>query len=99
MASKYGKTPAQILLKYNIQRGLVVIPKSTNESRLRQNIELFDFTLVDEDMDLLAGLNENIRVCDFAFFKGSVWAFIFQLLGSLIHWDFFFLCVFFCLQN
>ncbi|XP_055716079.1 1,5-anhydro-D-fructose reductase isoform X2 [Phlebotomus papatasi] len=70
MASKYGKTPAQILLKYNVQRGLVVIPKSTNESRLRQNIELFDFTLVDEDMDLLAGLNENIRVCDFSFFKG-----------------------------
>ncbi|XP_059621643.1 1,5-anhydro-D-fructose reductase [Phlebotomus argentipes] len=70
MASKYEKTPGQILLKYNVQRGLVVIPKSTNESRLRQNIDLFDFTLSEDDMEVLADINENVRVCDFAFFKG-----------------------------
>uniref|UniRef100_A0A7G3B8T9 Putative voltage-gated shaker-like k+ channel subunit beta/kcnab n=1 Tax=Lutzomyia longipalpis TaxID=7200 RepID=A0A7G3B8T9_LUTLO len=70
MASKYGKTSPQILLKYSIQRGLVVIPKSTNAARLKQNIDLFDFTLSEEDMKILADIKENVRVCDFSFFKG-----------------------------
>ncbi|GAB0092495.1 Aldo-keto reductase [Sergentomyia squamirostris] len=70
LAEKYGKTAPQILLKYSVQRGLVIIPKSTNEERLKQNIDLFDFSLSEDDMEMLAGLDENVRICDFSFFKG-----------------------------
>lgn len=72
LADKYEKTPAQILLRNLVQRNLVAIPKSTNPERLRQNIEIFDFVISDEDMDKLAEQDEGVRICDFTFFKGYV---------------------------
>ncbi|XP_046613821.1 aldo-keto reductase family 1 member A1 [Neodiprion virginianus] len=66
------KTPAQILLRYTLQRGIAAIPKSTNPDRLRKNIDLFDWALAPEDMNELNALDQgaSARVCDFGFFKG-----------------------------
>lgn len=61
LAKKYGKTSAQVLLRWSLQHGLIVIPKSVHEERIRQNSEVFDFQLVPEDMRLLDSLNENLR--------------------------------------
>ena len=55
------KSPAQILIRWAIQRSLVVIPKSANPSRIRENADVFDFEITDEDMRLLDGFNENLR--------------------------------------
>lgn len=67
MAYKYSKTPGQILLRHSIQSGLVVIPKSTNASRQRENIDLFDFKLTDDEMKRLNSFDkgEKGRVYDF----------------------------------
>ncbi|CAH1970556.1 unnamed protein product, partial [Acanthoscelides obtectus] len=54
IGEKHKKTPAQVLLRHSLQKGLVVIPKSTNPARVRQNFEIFDFELDDEDMDSLS---------------------------------------------
>lgn len=51
IGSRYGKTAAQVALRWNIQRGVVVIPKSVHEDRIRQNFDVFDFSLTEEDMD------------------------------------------------
>ncbi|MBN2910327.1 aldo/keto reductase [Polycladomyces sp. WAk] len=61
LAVKYGKTPAQIVLRWNLQHGVVTIPKSVSESRIRENANLFDFELSQEDMAKLDGLNRNQR--------------------------------------
>lgn len=53
LSKKYGKTPAQILLRHTIQRGISVIPKSSNPVRLKENFDIFDFALKDEDMEKL----------------------------------------------
>lgn len=51
IGKKYGKTAAQVALRWNMQRGVVVIPKSVHEDRMKQNLDVFDFSLTDEDMD------------------------------------------------
>jgi 2,5-diketo-D-gluconate reductase A len=56
LAEKYRRTPAQILLRWNIQLGNRVIPKSVRTQRIQENIGVFDFELSDEDMAVLAGL-------------------------------------------
>jgi len=61
IAKKYGKTSAQILIRWSLQHGLIVIPKSIHEERIRVNCEVFDFQLKPEDMELLDSLNENLR--------------------------------------
>ncbi|BCU83070.1 putative oxidoreductase YtbE [Polycladomyces abyssicola] len=61
LAAKYGKTPAQIVLRWNLQHGVVTIPKSVSESRIRENADVFDFELSQEDMAKLDGLNRNQR--------------------------------------
>ncbi|KFD48359.1 hypothetical protein M513_10771, partial [Trichuris suis] len=57
IASKLGKSPAQVLLKWLLQRGIAVIPRSTNENRIRENFELSDFTLDDADMAALSNVS------------------------------------------
>lgn len=57
IGEKYGKTSAQVMLRWNIQRGVVVLPKSTHIERMEQNFNVFDFALSDEDMALIAALD------------------------------------------
>lgn len=62
VAEKYGRSSAQIALRYLVQRGIRPLPKSSRPERIRENIALFDFELAGEDMDTLAGLNVMRRV-------------------------------------
>lgn len=59
IGKKYGKSVAQVTLRWMIQRNIVVIPKSVTPSRIKQNFEVFDFELSNEDMDAIAALNTN----------------------------------------
>jgi len=59
IGGKYGKSAAQTALRYLIQRGVIVIPKSVHIERMRQNIDVFDFSLTDEDMAAIATLDEG----------------------------------------
>lgn len=57
IGEKYGKTAAQVALRWNIQRGVVVIPKSIHRERMEENFALWDFELSDEDMKAVAGMD------------------------------------------
>lgn len=57
IGEKYGKTAAQVALRWNIDRGVIVIPKSVHVERMQQNFDLFDFRLSPEDMDEIAALD------------------------------------------
>jgi diketogulonate reductase-like aldo/keto reductase len=57
------KSTAQILIRWALQRGLVVIPKSANRTRIFENADVFNFEITSEDMRLLDGFNENLRTC------------------------------------
>ena len=57
IGEKYGKTPAQVALRWNVQRGVVVIPKSTHRERMEQNFNIWDFNLTNEDMAEIAELD------------------------------------------
>lgn len=61
LAQKYGKSPAQIIIRWHLQRGVVVMPKSTHEDRIYSNFDVFDFELADEDMQAINDLNTGIR--------------------------------------
>jgi methylglyoxal/glyoxal reductase len=61
LAGKYQKTPAQILLRWDLQNGVVTIPKSTKEHRIKENANIFDFEIEQEDMNLISSLNQNER--------------------------------------
>ena len=61
IAEKHQKTPAQILLRWNVQLGIVPIAKSKNPQRILENISIFDFKLDDEDMNILNNMNINKR--------------------------------------
>uniref|UniRef100_W5MHR3 alcohol dehydrogenase (NADP(+)) n=1 Tax=Lepisosteus oculatus TaxID=7918 RepID=W5MHR3_LEPOC len=62
IAGRYGKTPAQVILRWQVQRGVVCIPKSTTPSRIQQNIQVFDFTLSNDDMKQIECFNRNERL-------------------------------------
>lgn len=62
LATKYGKSPAQVVIRWHLQHGLVVIPKSTNQSRIQENIDVFDFELSPEDMALIDSLETGKRI-------------------------------------
>ena len=63
-AAQHGKTPAQILLRWGIQRGTAVIPKSTRPEHLRENLAIFDFELTADEMNAITALNRNRRFND-----------------------------------
>lgn len=57
IAEKHGKTAAQVILRWNVQRGVVVIPKSVHKERMEENSSIFDFSLSDEEMKAIAALD------------------------------------------
>ncbi|MFJ7917772.1 MULTISPECIES: aldo/keto reductase [unclassified Lysinibacillus] len=61
LASKYGKTPAQIVLRYDVQHGVVTIPKTMTPTRMTENLTVFDFALTEEEMAQLDALNDGLR--------------------------------------
>ncbi|XP_021354487.1 aldo-keto reductase family 1 member B10-like, partial [Mizuhopecten yessoensis] len=69
LATKYNKTPAQILLRNLLQRNIIVIPKSVTPSRIQENGNVFDFQLTSEDMDTIAGIDKGLRL-----FKAEIMA-------------------------
>ena len=69
LAEKYKKTPAQILIRQMMQRGISVIPKSTNESRLKENFDVLDFTLTEEEMEEFDSIKEDRQLFFFEFIK------------------------------
>lgn len=62
LAAKHGKTRAQIVLRWHVQSGLVVFPKSANPARIRENIDVFDFALDDAEMAAIARLDAGKRI-------------------------------------
>ncbi|KAL1784262.1 aldo-keto reductase family 1 member C18 [Sigmodon hispidus] len=70
MAKKYKQTPALIALRYQLQRGVVVLAKSFSEERIRENMQVFGFHLASDDMKILNGLNKNFRYFPASMFNG-----------------------------
>ncbi|KAM7237209.1 hypothetical protein CapIbe_011453 [Capra ibex] len=68
IAKKHKQTPALVALRYQIQRGVVVLAKSYNRKRIKENIQVFDFELTPEEMKAIEGLNSNIRYYDLQHF-------------------------------
>jgi len=62
IAERHQKSPAQILIRYSMERGMIVIPKSVTPSRIESNMNVFDFKLTAEEMARLNGLNRDFRV-------------------------------------
>ena len=61
LAARYGKTNAQIILRWHVQSGNVVFPGSRNPAHIRDNFDIFDFALTDEDMAAIAKVDKNTR--------------------------------------
>jgi D-xylose reductase len=64
IAREVGRTPAQVVLRWGLQRGTAVIPKTSRPERLRENLALFDFALTGEQMDSINALDQNLRFND-----------------------------------
>ncbi|WP_214739508.1 aldo/keto reductase [Exiguobacterium sp. s48] len=61
IANAHGKSPAQVILRWHLQNGVAVIPKSVTPSRIKENIQVFDFTLTNEEMAAIDALNRDER--------------------------------------
>jgi len=61
LADKYGKSPAQVVLRWHLQVGNIVFPKSVNPDRMRENINVFDFELADDDVDAIEAMDAGHR--------------------------------------
>jgi alcohol dehydrogenase (NADP+) len=68
IAEAHAVTPAQVLIKWQVQRGVAVIPKSTNEGRIRENLASLELALTDDDMQALSALDRGFRYVD-----GTLW--------------------------
>ena len=64
LCKNYNKTPAQIILRWNIEHGISTIPKSSNKKRLQENFDIFNFSLSKKDVELMDSFNENFRVVE-----------------------------------
>lgn len=62
IADKHNKSVAQVILRWDLQNGVVTIPKSTKEHRIIENVNVFDFELTNDEMEVIDGLNQNHRV-------------------------------------
>ncbi|KAF2348377.1 NADP-dependent oxidoreductase domain [Trinorchestia longiramus] len=71
LASKYGVTVAQLLIKFQVQRGVICIPKSVTKSRIIENIEVWGFTISDEDVAAMAALNKPFRAVPSTLYEES----------------------------
>lgn len=76
IAEAHNKSIAQVILRWHLQRDIIVIPKSVHAERIAQNIDVFDFTLTDEEMKMIASIDKNQRGSgdpnDEEFLKGSL---------------------------
>ena len=61
IGKKYNKSAAQVIIRWLLQKGIVVFPKSVHEDRIKENANVFDFELTNEEIELINGLNKNIR--------------------------------------
>ena len=61
IAKRVGKTPAQVVLRWHIERGDIVFPKSVTPERIKENIDIFDFELSGADVEAISALNKNER--------------------------------------
>lgn len=62
LSDKYGKSPAQIILRWHLQNGLSFIPKSAHASRIKENANIYDFELTNDDMEQMNSINKNVRI-------------------------------------
>ena len=60
LSQKYNKSVAQIILRYDVQNGIVTIPKSVRAERIRENADIFDFELLPQDIEKIDRLNRNL---------------------------------------
>ncbi|KAJ2492222.1 D-xylose reductase [Coemansia sp. RSA 2050] len=75
IATNYDKTPAQVLLRWAVDRGCAVIPKSTRPERMRQNLSIFDFALTKDEVQRISALDRNLRFNDPAnYAMRAIWA-------------------------
>jgi methylglyoxal/glyoxal reductase len=65
LGEKYNKTAAQIILRWALQNRVVTIPKSVKRSRLRENADIFDFNLSEDEIQLINNMNRNERLFDY----------------------------------
>ena len=63
-AKRLGKTAAQVVLRWGVQRGNAIIPKTSRPERLKENLDIFDFELTSQEMDEISALNSNRRFND-----------------------------------
>ncbi|XP_059512095.1 aldo-keto reductase family 1 member D1-like isoform X1 [Myotis daubentonii] len=70
LGKKYKKTAAQVALRFNIQRGIVVIPKSFDPKMIKENFQIFDFSLTTEEMKTIETLNRDVRLLDLLKWSG-----------------------------
>lgn len=74
IGAKYGKMTAQIALRWNIQRGVVIIPKSTHRERMEENLAVWDFKLNDEDMEKIIALDlGHSEIIDYSAAETAKW--------------------------
>ena len=62
LSAEYGRTPSQVVLRWHIQRGIIVFPKASSPERLRENADIFDFELSADDMRAIDGVDSGNRV-------------------------------------
>ena len=84
VAEKHSKTPAQVLLRWGVQTGACIIPKSVKEARLAENLDIFDFELDQEDLKAMQGLEKGHRFNDPGAVVSVVWAFGKSTLNNLL---------------